>query len=216
MSFFIFLGLGMVAMILCMLYAGKIYGIERRDVIITAVYLTICGTFATYIMFFIETGQFGGRSFFGAAFFVPVFMYPLAKILKIRYGYIMDICAPAGCIMLFILKFKCYLDGCCEGKLIILKTTAFRFPSQIVESVLALVLAAVIMLIIIKGRHKTMVYPILLVIYGIMRFFLNLLREVDPWLGPLPAGNVWSLLAIIIGIIVLVVNKRKVQPKPVN
>ena len=211
MSFYIFLSTGMVAMILCMLYAGKTYGITAKKVIITAVYLTISGTLATHIMSFIETGQFGGRSFFGAAFFVPIFMYPLAKLLNIRYGEIMDICAPAGCIMLSILKFKCYLDGCCWGRQFILKTTAIRFPSQIVESVLALVLAAVMMLILIKGRHKTMVYPMQLVIYGVLRFFLNLLRDVDPWLGPLPAGNVWSLLAIAIGCIVLAVNKKKTK-----
>ena len=198
-----------LAVIGCMICLGRIYGIERKKSFIAAICLLATGMLGMFIMFFIEEGEFGGGSFFGAVFLVPLCMYPLAKALGIGYGDLMDICAPAGCLTLAILKFKCYMDGCCFGRLYMTNAWAFRFPSQIVECVVALVLAAVMILIVVKDKHRTMVYPILLVTYGIIRFGLNLLREVPAWLGPLPSGNVWSLLCIIIGCIVLIVNKKK-------
>jgi len=197
------------AIIACMIYLGALYGINRKKSFIAAISLMLTGMLGMFIMFFIEIGRFGGGSFFGAVFLIPLCMYPLAKALGIGYGDIMDICAPTGCIVLSILKFKCYLDGCCYGRLFMTNSWSFRFPSQIVECAVALALAAVLFLIVVKGKHRTMVYPMLLVIYGVVRFGLNLLRQVHGWLGPLPAGNVWSLLAIVIGCIVLVVNKKK-------
>ncbi len=198
-----------LATVLCMIYLGGLYGIEKKKSFISAVWLLFSGMFGMFMMCFIESGKFYGGSFFGAVFIVPLCMYPLAKVLKVEYGDIMDMCAPTGCVVLSILKFKCHLEGCCYGRLFMTNSYAYRFPSQIVECAVALVLAAVMLLIMVKGNHRTMVYPILLVSYGITRFILNLLRQTHGWLGPLPAGNVWSLLAIIIGCIVLVRNKRK-------
>ncbi len=198
-----------LAVIACMICLGGLYGIEKKKSFVTAVCLLITGMFGMFIMCFIESGNFYGGSFFGAVFIVPLCMYPLAKALKIEYGDIMDMCAPTGCVVLSILKFKCHLEGCCFGRLFMTNSWAFRFPSQIVECVVALVLAAVMLLIMVKGKHRTMLYPMLMVLYGITRFGLNLLREVPGWLGPIPAGNVWSLLCIIIGCIVLIVNKKK-------
>ena len=202
-----------VAAMVCMIILGGLYGIEKKKSFVAAVYLLITGMFGMFIMCFVESGRFGGGSFFGAVFIVPLCIYPLATALRIRYGDIMDMCAPTGCIILSILKFKCYLDGCCYGKLFMTNSWAFRFPSQIVECVVALILAVVMLLIMVKGKHRTMVYPILMVLYGITRFCLNLLRQVHGWLGPIPAGNVWSLLAIIIGCIVLDVNKKARKEK---
>lgn len=193
----------------CMTCLGRLYGIERKKAIIAAAWLMLTGMFGMFIMYFIETGRLGGGSFFGAVFSVPLFMYPLAKILKIGYGDIMDICAPAGCIILSILKFKCYLDGCCYGKLFMTNAWAFRFPSQIVECVVALAIAVAMILIIVKGKHRTMAYPMLLVIYGITRFGLQLLRQTHGWLGPIPSANVWSILAITLGCIALIIIKKE-------
>jgi prolipoprotein diacylglyceryltransferase len=207
--FEIFLVIGLVCMVLCMCYVGRKYGLTIKQIVLSAVYMTVTGVFATYLMSYIEAGEWGGRSFFGAAFLVPVFMYPMAKVMKVAYGDMMDICAPAGCIMLALLKVKCAVDGCCYGRWIIMSTSAFRFPSQIVESIGALVLMAVLLIMIARGNQRRMIYPWCLFLYGIMRSVLNLLRETTPWLGPVPQGNVWAMLALLIGLEILIVHKRR-------
>ena len=216
MSFVIAVLVGLVGMIACMFYVGDLYGIERKKMAISAVCMVLAGIVSSYIMAFVESGHWGGRSFYGGVFLVPLFMYFVAKYLKIRYGELMDACAPAASFLLSAMKIQCLSDGCCYGRLFMTTQYAFRFPSQIVECLFAFILMIVMLAIIKKGDQRNLVCAWWLVIYGAGRFILNLLRETTPWIGPLPAGNVWSLLAIIIGIIVLVVNKRKVQPKPVN
>lgn len=210
-SFYLFMLLGLLGMIISMLYVGGIYGVEKKKTIITAVFITVVGLIGTHAMSFIESGYWGGMSFYGAVFLIPVLMCPMAKILKVGYGDLMDMCSPAGCLMLAVLKIKCRIEGCCRGKLFTFSTSQFRFPSQIVECIFALVLMMVLLRIIAKGKHRGMVYPICLIMYGTGRFFLNLLRYTEPWIGPLSTGCVWSLISIAIGTSVLISNKRKVQ-----
>ena len=207
--FALFLIIGIVGMIICMILVGKRYEMPPVKVIIAAVYMTITGVFATYLLAFLESGAWGGRSFFGAAFLVPVFMYPASKVLRLNYADLMDICAPAGCIMLSLLKIKCAIDGCCYGRWVQFLGETFRFPSQIVESIFALVLMIILLILIVRGNHRGTIYAWCLFLYGIMRSILNLLRETTPWLGPLPQGNVWALLAIIIGATIILRRKKK-------
>ena len=170
----------------------------------TAILLTIAGTLGTYIWFFVECSWFGGRSYYGAVFLVPVAFIFVARWLRIPYGDLMDYCAPAECVMLAIMKYQCLIDGCCGG--IALRTledgiTVF-FPSQIVELVNALVIMMVLMILAIKKKCRGKVYAWYLVIYGTLRFVLNWFRKDNtPLLMCMPSGNWWSLLAVFIGLL---------------
>ena len=82
------------------------------------VLLTIAGTLGTYIWFFVEASHFGGRSYYGAVFLVPLMFVFIAKLMKIPYGDLMDFCAPAECVMLAIMKYQCFTEGCCAGKVL--------------------------------------------------------------------------------------------------
>ena len=108
LSFGAFLVIGTVMMFITLRFAAKAYDINPLwKILITAVALLGTGVLGAFSMFWIESGRWGGRSFYGAVFLVPVLMFPVSKVLKIRYGDMMDICAPAGCIMSAILKVKC-------------------------------------------------------------------------------------------------------------
>ena len=105
--------------------------------------------------------------------------------------------------MLALMKVKCYMDGCCYGKVLsLVDLRPRRFPSQIVECVTGLILTVVMLLLIRSGKHTGKVY-------GVVRFMLNLLRDTKPWIGPLPAGNFWSLVAITIGTVGMVMIRKK-------
>lgn len=196
------LSLGTFAMLVLILIMMKRYKVRVWKSLPVAVMLTVAGTIGTYIWFFVESSLFGGRSYYGAVFLVPLAFIYVAKLMRIPYGDLMDFCAPAECIMLVIMKYQCLVDGCCSGKVLlsIAIDGSVIFPSQMVELVNAFVIMAVLMIMAMcqKGRGK--LYPWYLVIYGGTRFVLNFFRaDIQPLLLGLPAGNLWSLLAIFLG-----------------
>lgn len=210
--FYIFLLIGALFMFLCMWFASRFYEkIPVWKLLISAALLTAIGLLGAHIMALIESGNWNGRSFFGAVFLAPMLMFPVAMILRIPYTIMMDLCAPAECIMLALLKVKCNIDGCCAGKLFLTNGELHRFPSQKVECAMAIILMVVLLLLIRSKKQTGKIYPWYLILYGVTRFILNLFRETTPWIGPLAAGNFWSIVAIIIGSVAMgMMYKRKI------
>ncbi len=211
-SVLIFLAIGTVLMLIPMLLTAWKYKIEYWKVAIISVLLTITGTLGTYIWHFVENGYFGGRSFFGAVFIVPIVFAVLPFIFKISYKGLMDMCASAECIMLALMKAKCMIDGCCSGRLIYITTESkgVYFPSQLAELIAAIVIGFVLLRYALKKQYFGMIYPLYLVFYGMSRFMLNLYRaEWDVFQGSIPYGNIWSVVSIIIGCIWIKVLLKK-------
>lgn len=208
----LFLSIGTVLMAVPIAFVSRKYGISLWKGLVATILLTVFGTLGTFIMYFIESGGIGGTSFYGAVFFVPVAFALVALLLRIPYGRIMDLCAVGECIMLALMKVQCQIYGCCGGRLLFTtgEGVAVYFPSQIVELVVALALFALLLCWALKGKRRGMLYPWYLVLYGSIRFVLNIFREA--WVTKdmlLPYGNIWSLVAIAIGIVWLVLCCKK-------
>jgi prolipoprotein diacylglyceryltransferase len=71
-----------------------------------------------------------------------------------------------------------------------------------------------------KVKYKGLLYPIYMISYGIVRFIINWFREgVTPFVWVLPAGNFWSLIAIavnVLWIIVVIKNRKKLVTEDCN
>lgn len=202
--------LGTCAMMIPIMILMKRYKVCMIKGIPVAFILTITGTIGTYIWYFVESSWFGARSFYGAVFIVPLAFTYVAKWMHIPYGALMDFCAPAECVMLAIMKYQCFIDGCCAGKTLywIAADGSVVFPSQIVELVNALLVMAILMKLAFSEKNRGKIYGWYLVIYGGTRFVLNLFREdTRALLLGLPAGNLWSLLAVFVGILWLTDRK---------
>ncbi|MBR1409179.1 MAG: prolipoprotein diacylglyceryl transferase [Clostridia bacterium] len=179
---------------------------------ILSVLLACAGYTGAKLMFAIEAGgRLDGRSFFGALLFVPPLMVLAALALRMPLGDALDLCAPGECVMLALLKVKCLMDGCCAG--MILRTTdsgsVIRFPSQISEGGHALLLCGVLMVLIRRGRWRGQVYAWYMILYSVGRFILNLLRETEPFIWILPAGNFWSLITLAAGTTWLLLKRQR-------
>ena len=204
------LAIGTTAMWVPIIVQCKYYKISLRKSVPIAFLLTIIGTIGTYVLYFVENNQIGGRSFYGAVFLIPVLFFVVAKLLRIAYGEILDICAPAECIMLAIMKVQCVIDGCCSGKRIYIGADgdSFVFPSQFVELVGAILILILLLYMTRNKMNRGMIYPWYLVIYGSSRFILNYFRaETSVYMLGLTAGAFWSVVAVIIGCVVLIINK---------
>ena len=177
---------------------------------IISVLLTIAGVIGAMLMFYIETGKFGGTSLFGSIFFIPILLLPLL-FLRIPFSTLMDLCAPAECLMLVLMKLDCLLSGCCFGKY--LPSLEIQFPSQAIEMLTFFVVMLLLLQLERNANNRGRIYGYYLVIYGIARFILNWFRYgVKPFVWILPAGNFWSLVAIALGVTWLaVMNKHNRQ-----
>lgn len=204
------IGGGTVAMLVLMLMRRKTFPqVSTWKIPLISILLTFAGVAGAMLMFFVESGRFGGTSFFGAILFVPVLMIPV-MLLRVPYGTLMDLCAPAECLMLAFMKVDCLMSECCIGKY--LPTLGFQFPSQIVEMITTLVIMLVLLQLERNPKKQNTLYGYYLILYGATRFVLNWFRYgVKPFVWILPAGNFWSLIAIALGLLWLVVVTKLQQ-----
>lgn len=207
------ISLGAVAMFVSMVLRKKQFPqVALWKMIVLTVWLTITGVLGTMILAYIESGKFGGTSFYGAVLMVPVLIMP-AMLMRITHKDILNLCAPAECAMLLIMRFDCLDKGCCFGKY--LPNLGFQFPSQITEMIVALA----VMIVLVRMHRKNsqiQLYPWYMIMYGVLRFCIQGLRYggTNPWILGLSAGHFWSLVSITIGVIWLLLSKeRKPVPK---
>lgn len=199
----VFLIVGTLIMFIQMILRGKYNSIAVVKYPFIAVFLTMAGTSGALIMFWIENGYIGGRSFFGAILFVPVLMLPICWVLKIPFGELLDLCSAAECAMLALLKIECITSGCCYGRVLSKSESGeiVRFPSQFVELVVVLFIMFYLMRIEKEKENHNLLYPMYMILYGGTRFMLNWLRgDLEPFVWGLPAGSFWGICSVIIGL----------------
>lgn len=202
------IGLGGVGMFISMLLRKKDFPqVSIGKMTLLTVWLTITGVLGTMILAYIEMGTFGGTSFYGAVFLVPILIVP-AMLMKISYKDILNLSAPAECAMLVVMRFNCLENGCCFGRY--LPALEFQFPNQVAEMVVGIT----IMLTLIRMHKKdqqVQLYPWYMILYGACRFILQGFRYggTTPWVLGLSQGHFWSLISITIGTIWLLLSKKR-------
>ena len=202
------IGLGAVAMFLSMLLRKKHFPqVAIWKMVLLTLWLTITGVLGTMILAYIELGEFGGTSFYGAVFLVPILILP-AMLMRITYKDILNLCAPAECAMLLVMRFDCLDKGCCFGRY--LPALEFQFPSQIAEMVVAITIMITLIQMHRKDR-QVQLYPWYMILYGVCRFILQGFRYggTDPWVLGLSQGHLWSLVSMAIGTVWLLLSRRR-------
>jgi len=168
------------------------------------------GVFCAKLMRLIEGGTWIGFSLYGAVLFEPLIMIPFGFLIKINPVEMMELGAPVGCLSVVFLKIQCWVTGCCFGRIIGYQDNGrpIRFPSQIVEMIVGIILLFALMKIIQSEKYQKYVYAWFLLLYGSTRFFLNLLRDTEPFVLGMSAGCFWSLISCIVGGVALVYAYR--------
>lgn len=212
--FDLFLLLLACVVIMCFMMSmqAKWYEIDKRKTISIAAALALTGVIGSQIWFFVENGNWGGRSLYGAIVFSPLVFIAVAKLLKMKYGDSLDFVAPSGCLALAAIKIQCLKDNCCVGKEMYQDENFIfvRFPSQIVEMIAFLIISAILFYMSSKPKFRGKIFPYFLVLYGAARFGLDFLRETIPsYLFGLSAGSFWSLCSFVIGAIILLIIRCK-------
>ncbi len=203
MDFFVILLIGLVLLFAVSLYLSNLYAIRRFKACVIAAAVVLTGYVGSVIMYFIENGEFGGRSFFGGLFLLPPAMLLLARLLGESARDVWDVSAPCGTALLAVVKVHCLRIGCCRGAVIryLGGNTYLRFPSQLCELCFGLILTAVAFLKLKNGKWRGVALPWCLYLYGIGRFVLDFFRDGDPIFWQVHIGSLWALLSAAIGIV---------------
>ena len=208
------LAIGFACMLILALLRNNRYRFRLLKIVLLTALMVFFGVIGTMIMFYIENGRWGGTSFYGAVFMIPISFYLLSKVGLDEYGVITDYCAIPICIMLAVMKFRCIFQGCCGGRVLFENAIGKKvvFPSQIMECITIIMVMILLIYCEGKGTYKNKIYPLFLVLYGSTRFILNSFRTgLHPLLVILPAGHFWSIVAIAVGYYLL---KRRDTNRP--
>lgn len=185
-------------------FKSRAYGVAVWKSVPTAFAAPIVGTIGAYLWYMVESSAFGGRSYYGAVILVPIVFVWYARLIKVPYGDLMDIATPYGSSMLVAMKYMCMTDYCCIGRelMVLPQGGSVRFPSPEVEACQGVILTAVLVWLSYREKNRGKVYGWFLLLYGASRFVLNFFRDNQtPFLAWLPIGSVWSLIAMVVGMV---------------
>lgn len=141
---------------------------------------------------------------FGGLLFSPLFLYFPVKYLAGDFGLITDTFCPGMYILLGFSKIACAVYGCCYG--IPFETGIYNrfsectvFPVQLLESVLCFILFGFMYFYTAKAKHrKGTAWGLSIILYGVMRFFIEFLRYYTPAEKTFFLGiNFWQVVSII-------------------
>jgi len=189
--------IGFLGMILIMIIRRTIYNCNIYQSFLITVCLLFGGIIGIKLLFFVENGYFGGYSFYGAMFFVPVILYFLSICFPFNYPYILSYSAPAGCIMLFVMRFACWKTGCCGGNDIY--NRFIPIPLQLLDGLLALLVMVCLLYFEKIDINKRRNYGWYMLLQGFIRLVINNFRDYLNIFLLIPAGHLWSILAVLIG-----------------
>lgn len=205
----IMLALGALGMTLSAWSRRARFGMSRTRVILFALVLTAVGVTGACLLFRLEAGAWGGVSFYGSVFLIPLLMPLVGWALGLKPRQTMDLCGPCVAIMIGCLRFSCFVTGCCGGWTVCLGSFCFAWPTQILDSIGDFS----IMICLLQKEERTpqsgKLYPIFIVAYSAMRFFLEFLRDTPKdWLY-LSHGQWFAIVAILFGLFWIGVQNAK-------
>ena len=198
---------GVCSMFTIMAYRRDYFEINFLKSAIFTAFMTISGTLGTKILYCIEfideILQNGlssiGLSLFGAVLFLPVFMIPLCRLISFPKRLTTDACALCLPIMVGFLRFGCFFAGCCGGWTVTTPHFTFAWPTQAMDSVANFAILAALLHFQQDKKYVGRLYPLYMMCYSIMRFFVEFLRDTEKdWFG-LGHGQCFAILAFIIG-----------------
>lgn len=209
-----------ISMIIALLF-GVCNGKKMRVgiiavVVAAATYYVLNGPLATFILFvengFTSTGKQNGVVIFP---YIPLIGFLLSKILRKSWKEIWDVMMVLPLTMFAGARIACTVAGCCRGYpfawgIYNVKTKECVFPIQLVES-----LVSILILVYVFHREKKNGFvpdgrnvPIILISYGIARFFLEFLHDNQKIVLGLASTQFHCILMIIIGVITLEIIRR--------
>lgn len=208
-TYWIMYFVGTVSMYVLMLLRKSRFGLGYVKAAVFTILLTVCGLLGTKVLYVLENLQsvianglsLGGVSFFGAVYLVPLLMIPFGKLFSLRGKQTTDACALCVLSMIGFMRFGCFFSGCCGGIEATVLGMSFVWPTQALESIGDFVILAILWKYENQNRFAGGLYPLFMIFYSVMRFFIEFMRDTEKNLLYMSHGQWFSLVAIMAGLI---------------
>lgn len=216
-TYWLMLVLGIAAMVLLLCIRRSRFSLNLIQAICAGLLLAVFGVIGAKLLYVAENWRLtlqngiapGGMSFFGTVFFLPLALAVTSRLFHMRPAVFIDYCTPAVPLMLAMMRIGCFLTGCCGGISITLAGAVFPLPVQLFERALDFL----ILDLLLQAKHKKapdgVLYPLFMLLYGVIRFFLEFLRTTEKNLLYLSNGQWFSLVCVLCGGLLLFFLKHK-------
>ena len=174
--------------------------INSAAAVILAVFHTVLGVICVKIFAGLESLSNplnAGMSLFGALFFLPLFYLIGSRLAHRRTALVFDNFSLCVMIALMCVRCNCIASGCCVGKAI--SGTAAHWPTRQTEIVFWAGMLVWFLMKKKRGYPEGLLYPLMMMVYGIFRFFIEFFRDENAVFGGFHFGHVWAVVSFIIG-----------------
>lgn len=207
-SYWSMLVIGAITVIVISILRAKRYKISYVKALIMAFFVVVLGCLGAKMLYMIQNpaSSFswrGGMSLYGSVFLIPVGFVIISLMLRVRYAKCMDFIAVYGPLFFAVMRVGCYLNGCCGGIIIDFFGDYLVPPVQLIEC--ALDVAIMAFLLWRERNIKTFgfQYPIFMVSYSGIRFFIEFIRNTQKIYCFLSEGQWISIFTFVMGLCIL-------------
>ena len=124
-----------------------------------------------------EVGPFAvGQSIMGPVFYGILLVFLAERLLGFERAFAHILCAPSLAILIAFQRVGCFFEGCCGGIMTTLGNLSFRWPAQIMESIGDFLIFGILLDYEKSEHYQGRLYPLFLIYYGILRFFVEFVR----------------------------------------
>ncbi|MBQ8622109.1 MAG: prolipoprotein diacylglyceryl transferase [Oscillospiraceae bacterium] len=211
--YFLFWFIGAVAVLLGGYLLGKDLGLSFSKSILYVAGTVVLG----YILLWATSWVFGGGKMNGLNFirivtFLPVPIFLLTLVLKDSFWKVSDFLAPLVAVFHGLTHIGCIFPGCCHGYpaqwgLYSNSAGTVCFPTQPIEAVSSLLVAAVLLVMQKKEIQQGKLYAWYLVLFGGTRFLWEFLRDNEKIWGNISELAFHALAAMVVGLAALAAMK---------
>lgn len=148
--------------------------------------------------------------------FIPLIAFLIAKIFKYKWGHICDSIAMFPLLISGIAQLACIFPGCCAGYevgwgIYSIRTRGYHFPTPIIETILTLIIFVYLVYRTNKKKYVSdgTLYPLMMVLYGIMRCICEMLRDNEKIILHQSAMGIHAIFMCLVGLLALYLIKKK-------
>lgn len=145
---------------------------------------------------------------------IPLLSLILGPVLRLKRGLVCDVMAVFLQLRVALAQISCVFGGCCRGYecswgIYVAQIDAYCLPVPIIETVLSLI---VFFYMVRRSANRLYVsdgklYPIMLVLFGVVRFVCEMLRDREKIVLCFSALALHSLFLCVVGAVWLLVAK---------
>ncbi len=185
--------LSMVIAVAFNTYYGYKLGLTKTKAALSSAFSLMLLYITMLLLAWVENGfkNFGAQNMVRTYAFAPLIFVVVCAVFKISFRKVSDMHAIWPMLLHGVSHLACIREGCCGGfayadgtvtcNIANALTGTNMLPNQLLESVAALIIAAVMFLIAYKKKFNLngRLFYVMIIVYGINRFFWEFLRDND-------------------------------------